>query len=400
VVSSTLLTTRTSSAYAATLANPSNLKTHIHSTVEIAKEAPGALSQLGEMLTAVRQWWDDLPHTIAQGSVNLMAWLYELCSDLILKTPLWIFDNEWFENTTYMFSLLSISLVSVLTILEGMKRMISGLRDKGGRGKHAPMELKTIMKRWFLVAGVSTAMPYLFQKGFQLLNKASDVISSMGAKTMHNVALPSSIGTFEVVTLVLFDIVLISTIVPILWKNGRRFFDLMMLGLVSPLALTCWIFDSYKEYYHTWIANVKQLSLVQIYYSIFLLVLGWMIFGLPTPTSFTGFVLKLLVTIGGFNRLSCPPKIISKHLDHGGGFDEVYKGAASSASTTVRNFKDTLGIIRRPSTAIKTVSKRLAEKEIKGSTRMERLHPAPPSKIGWGTAKPAPKSTPKPRKKK
>jgi hypothetical protein len=386
VISSTLITTRTSSAYAATLSNPTNLKTHIHSTVEIAKEAPGALSQIGELLTTIHEWWNNLPHDIAQGSVNLMAWLYELCSDLILKTPLWIFDNEWFENTTYMFSLASIGIVTVLTVLEGIKRMIPMFNKKSK--KVQPMDLKTIMKRWFIISGISTAMPYIFQKGFQLLNKVSDMISGMGAKTLTNVALPASISTFEVVTLVLFDVVLISTIVPILWKNGRRFFDLMMLGLISPLALTAFIFDNYKSYYTQWLDNVKHLSLVQVYYSLFLLVLGWMIFGLPTPSTFTGLILKLLVTIGGFNRLSNPPKFVSKHLDNGGGFNEIYDPAKDTVSKTVRNFKDTVSIIRKPTTIVKKVHERLQTPERVGKTRMQRFHTE------------APKASPKPRKRK
>lgn len=390
VVSSAFITTRTSNAYAATLANPTNLKTHLNSTVKVVKEAPGVMEQIGQILSTVREWWDNLPHDIAQGSVNLMAWLYELCSDLILKTPLWIFDNEWFQNTTYMFSILSVSLVSVLTILEAMKRMISGFSKKKGKSSQ-PMDIQTIMKRWFLVAGLSTAMPIIFQKGFQLLNKVSDVISGMGAKTMTNVALPSNIGTFEVITLVLFDVVLISTIVPILWKNGRRFFDLMVLGLISPLALTAFIFDNYKSYYTQWLENVKHLSLVQVYYSLFLLILGWFIFGIPTPSSFTGFILKLLVTIGGFSRMASPPRMVQKHLDQNGGFDEVYAPVKDTASKTMRNFKDTIDIIRKPTTVVKKVHERLQTPERVGKTRMQRFHTEVPK---------APKASPKPRKRK
>lgn len=347
------------------------------------------MRQIGDMITSVQEWWHNLPHNIAQGSVDLMAWLYELCSDLILKTPLWLFDNEWFENTTYMFSLLSIGLVSVLTILEAMKRMISGLRKKGTRNSQ-PMELQTIMKRWFVVAGFTTVLPIVFQKGFQLLNKVSDMISGMGAKTMTNISLPSTISAFEVTTLVLFDIVLISTIVPMLWKNGRRFFDLLVLGLVSPLACTCWIFDSYRNYFNTWLGNVKHLSLVQVYYSIFLLVIGWVLFGTPTPASFTGFILKLLVTIGGFSKLSSPPKFVSKHLDNGSGFDSVYTPAKDTVSKTVRNFRDTVDIIRKPTTVVKKVHERLQTPERVGKTRMQRFHPPVP--------KPG-KSTPKPKRK-
>jgi len=273
-----------------------------------------------------------------------MAWLYELCSDLILKTPLWIFDNEWFQNTTYMFSLLSIGLVSVLTILEGMKRMIPMFNKKGFK-QSQPMDIQTIMKRWFLVAGASTAVPFAFQKAFQGLNKVSDIISSMGASTMKNVAVPMNVGVFEVATLAIFDIVLISTIIPVLWKNGRRFFDLMVLGITSPLALTAWIFDSYRHYYTEWWKNVKHLSLVQVYYSLFLLVLGWFMFGVSTPVQFTGFLVKLLVIIGGFGRMISPPKIIAKHLDHGKGLDEVLpvKGTAKKVASNYVQSKTMIG---------------------------------------------------------
>ena len=349
----------------------------------MVKEAPGVIQQFNETVATIQEWWNDLPHTIAQGSVNLMAWLYELCSDLILKTPLWIFDNEWFQNTTYMFSLLSIGLVSVLTILEGMKRMLPMFNKKGHK-QTQPMELKTIMKRWFVVAGVSTFLPIAFKKGFEGLNKVSDFISGMGATTMRSISLPTNISTFEVITLTVFDIVLISTIVPILWKNGRRFFDLMVLGLVSPLALTCYVFDSYKQYYHTWLSNVKNLSLVQIYYSVFLLVIGFFLFGVPTPSSFTGFILKLLVTIGGFSKLSSPPKFVSKHLDNGPGFDSVYTPAKDTVSKTVRNFRDTVDIIRKPTTVVKKVHERLQTPERVGKTRMQRFHP----EIGKPVSKP------------
>jgi hypothetical protein len=319
---------------------------------------PDYIENLNNSVAQIQNWWHSLPHEIAEGSVNLMAWLYDLCATLILKTPLWIFNNEWFENTTYMFSMLSIGLVSVLTIVEAMKRMIMRMRKR----RVEPMDMKEIMKRWFMVAGLTTAVPFLFQKAFQGLNKISDFFISMGAETMNTVALPTNIGLFDVLTLALFDVVLISTIVPVLWKNGRRFFDIMVLGVVSPLALTAWIFDPYKHWFRQWWDNLKQLSLVQVYYSLFLLILGWFIFGVPTPSDYTGLIVKLLVVIGGFARMVNPPRMISKHLDSGGGLDEVYGGAKKTTDHVKKNFIDSAKIIMRPHTAIQTIKSRLEKK--------------------------------------
>jgi hypothetical protein len=333
-------------------------KTHLVGMPKNNPLVPDYIEELNSTIASIKEWWHNLPQEIAEGSINLMAWLYDLSATLILKTPLWIFNNEWFENTTYMFSMLSIGLVSVLTIVEALKRMVMKMRKR----KVQPMDMKEIMKRWFIVAGLTTAVPFLFQKAFQGLNKISDFFISMGAETMRATALPTNIAWFDVLTLTVFDIVLISTIVPVLWKNGRRFFDIMVLGVISPLALTAWIFDPYKHWFKQWWDNLKHLSLVQVYYSLFLLILGWFIFGVPTPAHYTGLIVKLLVVIGGFARMVNPPRLINKHLDSGGGFDEVYGSAKGTTDKVKKNFVDSAKIIMKPHTAIQTIKSRLEKK--------------------------------------
>lgn len=281
---------------------------------------------------AVKDWFKNLPHTIAESSVELMAKLYELCSSLILKTPLWLFDNDWFKNTTYKFSLIAIGIVAALSMLEGIKRML----PKNKR-KPQPMELVEIGKRWFLAAGVMSVAPFLFQKAFQLLNWVSDTLIALGADNMRAAALPINIKFFDVAILVIFDVLLIATLIPVLWKNGRRFFDLLVLGATTPFALTAWIFDSYRPMFDQWWKNVKHLALVQVFHALFLLVLGWFIFGVPTPDDFVGMVVKILIVIGGFSRLQSPPVLISKHLDNGKGFDEVTGGYAKMKNGFRRN---------------------------------------------------------------
>ncbi|AOZ62125.1 hypothetical protein QCM8_207 [Bacillus phage QCM8] len=187
----------------------------------------------GEFTTLI----ENLPKQIGVLSADLMAWIYQLCSDLILKTPLWLFDNDWFFNMCHLFSAVALGAAAVLTIIEGIKRMLSGVKDGRKPFVSQPMEFSTIIKRWSMVAGFTAVVPYVFQKAFQFLNFLSEKISSLGGHTMKAAALSSSFSTIDVIALIAFDIVLISTVIPLLWQNGRRFFDLLTLGVVTPLAL-------------------------------------------------------------------------------------------------------------------------------------------------------------------
>lgn len=313
------------------------------------------INWFGEFVKLIK----DLPLQIGNMSADLMAWVYELCADLILKTPLWLFSNDWFNHMTLLFSSVALGAVAVLTVIEAIKRMFSGVKDGKRPMVKAPMEFKTIIKRWAVVAGLTTVVPFLFQKSFQLLNYISDILISMNGKTMATTALSETFGTLDIIALIAFDAVLIGTVIPVLWQNGRRFFDLLVLGITTPLALGAWVFDSKRHLFDQWWKNVKHLSLVQVYHSLFLLVLGWFIFGIPTPVDFTGTVIKLLVVIGGFARMQNPPRLIAQHLDSGGGLDEITKKPLKGTRQKIlSNFAFSKSAVMSPVNLLKKIKKK------------------------------------------
>lgn len=342
------------------------------SSLNPIKPAMDFYESISAYIDSWKDYLENLPRIMAEGSVTLMSKLYELCASLILKTPLWIFDNEWFRNTTYQFSAFSLGIVTVLTVVEAIKRMASGMRT----GKRPAMKMKDILKRWGLVSIALSGVPFLFQKSFQILNSVSEKVISMGGNTMRAVALPETIGAFDLVTLILFNIALIATVIPVLWANGKRFFDIMVLGVITPFALTAWIFDSYRHLFNQWWNNLKHLSLVQVYYSVFLLILGWFIFGVPTPDTFTGMIIKLLVVVGGFARMANPPRIIADHMNIGKGFDEV----ASGLDETKKNFQRSKDIIKSITKGPKGIAKAawdMATPKVSvagAASRMSRFH--------------------------
>ncbi|MGV3184536.1 hypothetical protein ACED92_12065, partial [Staphylococcus epidermidis] len=114
VLSTTVISSITSRAYAATtdVKAPVDLLKMGWQDKNVFTAVPEAIDKINKAITTVVNFFSDLPHNIAEMSVHLMSWLYDLCATLILKTPLWIFNNEWFENTTYLFSILAIGVVS------------------------------------------------------------------------------------------------------------------------------------------------------------------------------------------------------------------------------------------------------------------------------------------------
>jgi hypothetical protein len=259
------------------------------------------------------EWLNHLPEHVPQMSVNLLSWIYELLSKFILITPVWLFKNTWFSNTTLVFSILSVAVVIILTIIESIKKMYNH------KSIHYT-KFSTILKRFpIAVAGAGFA-PILYEKAFELLNKLSQSISSIGKSYIaKEQAITFNWSTLDLIAVIGFDLVLISLLFPIFLKNGRRYFDILALGTLTPLALTTWIFDDYRHLFHKWWKHMKQLSLMQITYSIFICLLGVLIFGTRnfTPEGAFVFIVKLMIIAGGLWRLANPPTFVLAAGDTG-----------------------------------------------------------------------------------
>lgn len=290
---------------------------------------------IADFFNGIISFFQNLPRNIANWSIEFMSTVYEFTSKLIMKTPLWIFDNQWFHNTTYKFSFLTIGIVSALAAFEGIKHMVKKWRKK----KEPPMDMIKIGKRWSIASVAMLITPFLYQKIFQVLNWISDFLISIGGQNMKGLTIADKISFFDVLTLLVFNLILLGTVIPVLWKNARRFFDILVLTVSTPFALTAWIFDSYRHLFNQWLDNLIHLSLVQLYYAFYLLILGLFLFGTPTPDDLVGIIIKVLVVIGAYARMIDPPRIIRRHLDTGDGLDESIRNTKEVYEQTRRNYQ-------------------------------------------------------------
>ena len=321
-----------------------------------------AMQNVFATTSKIIEWFKHIPENVTALTTGITSDIYSLISSLILKTPLWLFDNEWFGNTTYLFSIVAVGIVSTLTIIEGMKRKFN----------KKYVDIKTIAKRWFIVAGLSTIVPFLFYQAFRLLNYVSETIIEMSSSHIGN-PLNDSLAIFDILVLAAFNITLIILAIPILLKNARRFFDILVLGIVSPLAGVAYIFDSHKHLFRQWWSSLKQLSMVQVIYAFYLMIIGLFIYGVPTPDDVVGVGIKLLLVIGGFMRLINPPTFIQRQLDPGDTITSSLKNDYIKSKKKLGQLVNTsIQTIRNPINAVKFLSQ--SNSPTVSNTRMGRRH--------------------------
>jgi hypothetical protein len=261
------------------------------------------------------QFFYVLPQNIAHYTDVLMGKLYEWLMYL-LQTPTFIFNNSAIQNASLVFAGISILIVTLLTMIEGNKQML--------KQKHT--DFKRICQRYFVAILGAGIAPVLFEKSFELINALTRAIGQIG----HTAADPRVALTFtgtvdawlSAVGLIAFDVLLVAMLIPVLLQNVRRFFDLMVLAAVTPLALTAWVFDDYRHMFDEWWRNVKKMSLTPLVYAVFVSLMGLLIFGIQNVT-FGGLIAKIAIMIGGLYRMANPPSFVTRKMDNGDDVEDM-----------------------------------------------------------------------------
>ena len=261
-------------------------------------------------------WINHLPRNIAYYSVALLTKIYELLL-FVLQTPLFIFDNSYIKDANVVFAGTSVLTVTVLTMVEGIKRMFQKRHNN----------LKDISKRWSLAVVGAGAAPFLFETIFRIINQVTSAITQIGAGELRNSLSeeldPRWFDWVNTIALIGFDVMLVAMVIPIFLQNGRRFFDLMCLAAITPLALSAWVFDSHRHMFHKWWHNLKVMGETPLVYAIFITILGLFIFGTRNIVSGGGLFIKLLVIVGGLSRMATPPSFVNARTDSGPTADQA-----------------------------------------------------------------------------
>lgn len=279
-------------------------------------------SEIGNTLSNGIHFINQLPENMPIYSVQLLSKIYELLTTTVLYTPLFIFNNSLIKDTSLVLAGVSILLVTILTMVEGIKKML----------KKKNTDVKKILSRYLLAITGAGFSPFLFEKSFQLINSLTKAISQIGSHKISQFNIFSSAdsvlgfinnGFMETTLLIVFDAIVLALLIPIILQTGRRWWDLLCLSSLTPLSLSAWIFDDYKHYFDKWWANIKLLAQTQLIYAIYICLMGVFIFGTAGVVTGSGLIAKMLIIIGGLMRMSNPPAFIRAKVDTGDDMEDV-----------------------------------------------------------------------------
>ncbi|AZV43699.1 hypothetical protein BAOM_3090 [Peribacillus asahii] len=295
------------------------------------------ISRFFEEANKTIEYFKNINQHIYQWSLDLLSFTYETLTTIVLQTPLFLFNNSFVKNTSTTFSMISVSIVILFTIYEMIMKLL----------KKRHTDFKTIIKRFPLAVAATGFAPFLFEKSFELINKITKGITQVGGITLNGSSFANfvTVGEIDVLILLLFDVTLLSLLIPIFLQQGKRWWELFCLSAISPLALSAWVFDRHSHLFHQWWNHIKRLSMVQLVYGTFIVLLGVFIYG----TRFISpemFFVKLLVTIGALTSLSNPPQIVKAYSRGDGDIFSMYDSYKNTAlgiykTVTFKNFRPT-----------------------------------------------------------
>ena len=105
-----------------------------------------------------------------------------------------------------------------------------------------------------------------------------------------------------------------------------------MLGAITPLALSCWVFKSHEHLFHMWWNAIKKSSFTQLVYATFLLVIGTLMFGTKTPDSIMDIMVKIGIVIGCLWRMNTLPSFVRQHVDTGADVTKMWRETSNAVT--------------------------------------------------------------------
>lgn len=260
----------------------------------------------------------DLSHNLIQ--VVFKA-IYSLLTNVIIWTPEWLFADAWFPESISKFTILSMLTLIIGIMIQGLKRIT----------RMSYTSFTKILKRIPVALLVTMVSPFLFSHGIRLLNKATDLIADIAKTEIASnelIGFSSAQFIFEPINIIMmlaFLILVGFLTIPLFIFHGRRWFTLLCNGALTPFAMICYVFDETKPYFNAWLDSIKNIGLQQLIYSVFIGLLGLIMFATPNPTTFYGIFTKMLIMVGGIATLASPPSIVKNIGRDNQTFVDVYK---------------------------------------------------------------------------
>ncbi|MFB7141986.1 hypothetical protein ACFCYN_20230 [Gottfriedia sp. NPDC056225] len=282
----------------------SNISSNLHDKTSSLLDRFEWIQNGKKMLEQLNEW--SKKYSDKDPLKSLIMALFSLL-EKVIYTPVFLFNNAYFTNLLLKFGALSMGLITSLTMLEGLKRILN----------KSTMSYRQLLQRLPIVMALTGFAPLLIVEGMKLLSYLTNLILQFGVSLTENVnplgERPVT-GLMDTILYVAFVILFGYNLVPILLSHGRRWFNVLSLTLLTPIAMLGYLFPSFHPFHQKWWASLKKNYLSQLYYSSFLSVLNIIMFGISTPDTYQGVFSKLLILLGGIHVFSQPPAFLNSYM--------------------------------------------------------------------------------------
>ncbi|GEN35931.1 hypothetical protein ADA01nite_33910 [Aneurinibacillus danicus] len=244
----------------------------------------------------------------------LLGWIFRLICGVVYTLPIWIFTSTGFMHTFSLVTILSISLI-------GIKGVWKGISTGYAKQEVSNKEIGGMVWRLVLVMIGIGFLPMGLDTITRLINRVtlaigkfgfSQVTSTPDVSYLNNAVITQGFSDIDVFSMAIFDALLLWNAIPLLFQAGRRWVDMTILGVVSPLALSCFVFEDTKHYGRTWWNGVKKIGVEQIWQVSLLAFLLLLMFGSKQITGPADVFVKFLLLIGGLSRMKQPPSFMPR----------------------------------------------------------------------------------------
>jgi hypothetical protein len=289
------------------------------------------LNKVLEWILEIRSWFDHIGQHIFDFTIELFGWGYEFLAGFVMMTPTILFTGDWFTKSSILFGVIAVFLTMLFSVWEGIKKVIRGgvTNVTGFSLPFRVTDRKTILKKYPIALAVSGFAPFIFEKIFGFVNTLSLKIVDVGRVTLTQANMPidkATIGFWDCVAMLGFDCVLLATMLPLVLKTFVRWFDIMCLGALTPLAMTAYVFDQHNSYYTSWWSAIKKCIYTQLTYVVFVTIMGLLVMGIhDNDLTWQGLFVKIGVVVGGLWRLANPPSFVKATFDNRDDIIDVYQ---------------------------------------------------------------------------
>lgn len=303
------------------------LQRHIDRTLEHYKET-------------FHQWLrDTFVHPIEKGIdgyYDFVSWFYTQATELVTIFPLAVFGNPYVYKMQMAFTGYAVFMIVLLSMLEGLKAIL---------GFSYTSFLTLIGRTVVSSIGMGLTIPAVL-----FLIKCSNLlvysILRVSAQYTSNAHLGEAFrtlsydGLVNFVASLLFLLACLYFILLALLRVGRRWFDLLMNLVISPLAWAAYVTNGTARYLSDWFRSTGRIILANIVYAFYVAVLSLVIMLPIRMDSVADWLVKMLLVLGGLYRLANPPSWI-RSLNGGGSIIPVLKDVAQLI--TLKKFRNIKG---------------------------------------------------------